>query len=310
MISTSGASRPTMPEDARMKNEPRGRARSATWFGCGLVRSRRAPPGSLAASPDRAASRCSSTVRSISRSFAAVMSAAGRLGRRMSRRATRRAERSRLRGRGRSDRPVDHARRRNARSTGRAGTGGVSCLFRLVRYLEARLRSGNWRRSAGRLGYRGRRRDGGRLRRTCLIRSRMVQSLLNMALRKAPTAKTQIAQVTPAAAIAGGEFQIRGKGFARGGPAPRHHRRCGGADRHRLGFLRDRARAGRRLRRRTGRRERRAGEPGLDLRHRDPIADSLHPVANPGGRFASATSTPPSADRAARKCRSRSTRSI
>jgi hypothetical protein len=43
----------------------------------------------------------------------------------------------------------------------------------------------------------------------------MVQSLLNMAIRKDAEGKPQISQVTPVAAIAGGEFQIRGKGFAR-----------------------------------------------------------------------------------------------
>src|ERR1041385_1535072 len=36
-----------------------------------------------------------------------------------------------------------------------------------------------------------------------------------MALRKSSDSKPQISQVTPPAAIAGGEFQIRGKGFAR-----------------------------------------------------------------------------------------------
>ena len=36
-----------------------------------------------------------------------------------------------------------------------------------------------------------------------------------MALRKTPDPKPHIAQVTPPAAIAGGEFQIKGKGFAR-----------------------------------------------------------------------------------------------
>jgi len=36
-----------------------------------------------------------------------------------------------------------------------------------------------------------------------------------MALRKSPDSKPQIAQVTPPAAIAGGELQIRGKGFAK-----------------------------------------------------------------------------------------------
>src|SRR5664279_2058679 len=36
-----------------------------------------------------------------------------------------------------------------------------------------------------------------------------------MPLRKSPDTKPHIAQVTPPAAIAGGELQIRGKGFAR-----------------------------------------------------------------------------------------------
>jgi sugar lactone lactonase YvrE len=45
----------------------------------------------------------------------------------------------------------------------------------------------------------------------------MVQSLLSitMPLRKSSDSKPQIEQVTPAAAIAGGELQIRGKGFAK-----------------------------------------------------------------------------------------------
>src|SRR3954465_4261205 len=43
----------------------------------------------------------------------------------------------------------------------------------------------------------------------------MFQSLLNMPLRKTPDPRPQIAQVTPPAAIAGGELQIRGKGFAK-----------------------------------------------------------------------------------------------
>jgi len=43
----------------------------------------------------------------------------------------------------------------------------------------------------------------------------MVQSRLHMALRKSADSKPQISQVAPPAAIAGGEVQIRGKGFAR-----------------------------------------------------------------------------------------------
>jgi hypothetical protein len=37
-----------------------------------------------------------------------------------------------------------------------------------------------------------------------------------MPLRKSPESRPQIAQVSPHAAIAGGELQIRGKGFAKG----------------------------------------------------------------------------------------------
>src|ERR1043165_3672697 len=43
----------------------------------------------------------------------------------------------------------------------------------------------------------------------------MVQSIVNMALRKSADSRPHIAQVTPPAAIAGGELQIRGKGFAK-----------------------------------------------------------------------------------------------
>ena len=43
----------------------------------------------------------------------------------------------------------------------------------------------------------------------------MLQSVLNMALRKSSDPKPQISQISPPAAIAGGEFQIRGKGFAK-----------------------------------------------------------------------------------------------
>jgi len=43
----------------------------------------------------------------------------------------------------------------------------------------------------------------------------MFQSLLNMPPRKAADHRPQISQITPPAAIAGGELQIRGKGFAK-----------------------------------------------------------------------------------------------
>src|SRR6266576_4515112 len=43
----------------------------------------------------------------------------------------------------------------------------------------------------------------------------MFQSLLSMGLRKDSNGRPEIAQVSPVAAIAGGEFQIRGKGFTK-----------------------------------------------------------------------------------------------
>jgi hypothetical protein len=43
----------------------------------------------------------------------------------------------------------------------------------------------------------------------------MLQSLLTMAIRKDTSARPEIQQVTPTAAIAGGEIQIRGRGLAR-----------------------------------------------------------------------------------------------
>src|SRR5438874_11154880 len=43
----------------------------------------------------------------------------------------------------------------------------------------------------------------------------MLQSLLNMGLRKDLNGRPEIVKVSPEAAIAGGEFQIRGKGFTK-----------------------------------------------------------------------------------------------
>ena len=92
-----------------------------------------------------------------------------------------------------------------------------------------------------------------------------------MAFRKSSDPRPQILEVSPAAAIPGGEFQIRGKGLRR--RRTRLTSRFGElrrADRDRLGFLRHRARARRRRRRRTGRRQRTATQRSLDLRHRHP----------------------------------------
>ena len=141
-----------------------------------------------------------------------------------------------IRGGGRSTRAVDHAGRRRYAQLEDA-TWLAFALFRLfdiwkpppVRQLEA---------LPGGLGYQPGRRDGRRLWRTCVISGAWmaVQSLLNMPLRKSSDARPQISQVTPPAAIAGGELQIRGKGFAPGGTAARDDRRSRRAGGHRLGF--------------------------------------------------------------------------
>src|SRR5260370_19322146 len=82
-----------------------------------------------------------------------------------------------------------------------------------LRYLEAAARAPTGS-SSRRARHQPGRRHGGRVRRTCVIRSRVVQSLLNMPLRKPADPRPLISQVPPPAAIGGGELQIRGKGFA------------------------------------------------------------------------------------------------
>src|SRR6516165_7369322 len=69
--------------------------------------------------------------------------------------------------------------------------------------------------SAGRARNQRRRLCRGPLCRTCVMAGGMVQSLLNMPLRKSSDSRPQISQVTPPAAIAGGELQIHGKGFVK-----------------------------------------------------------------------------------------------
>src|SRR6185503_12464390 len=52
---------------------------------------------------------------------------------------------------------------------------------------------------------------------TCVVRRRMVQSVLGlMAFRKTTDSRPQIQDVTPVAAIPGGEFRVRGKGLTGG----------------------------------------------------------------------------------------------
>src|SRR5690349_22519293 len=83
-----------------------------------------------------------------------------------------------------------------------------------VRHLETSARAATGS-PAGRRRNCGGRCDGRRVCGTCLIHSGMVQSLLTMAIRKTSNGRPQIIQVTPPAAIAGGELQIKGKGFAK-----------------------------------------------------------------------------------------------
>ena len=84
-----------------------------------------------------------------------------------------------------------------------------------LRYLEARARAPVGK-PARRPRNRRRRCNGRHIRGSCLVSRGMVQAILkNMALRKSPDSRPQISQVTPPAAIAGGELQIRGKGLPR-----------------------------------------------------------------------------------------------
>src|SRR5260370_28019849 len=126
-------------------------------------------------------------------------------------RGIQKAQRPTDRRRGRSPWPVDLSRR-GTHSKLEELPGRVRPLPPL-RYLEAAARAATGSPSR-RARHQPRRRHGGRIRRTCVIRSRVVQSLLNMPLRKPADSKPLISQVTPPAAIAGGELQIRGKGFA------------------------------------------------------------------------------------------------
>jgi hypothetical protein len=80
-----------------------------------------------------------------------------------------------------------------------------------LRYLEAPARAPVGI-AARRTRHQRGRRDGGRVCGACVIPGRMFQSVLN-APSETPDPKPQISRVTPPAAIAGGELQIRGKGL-------------------------------------------------------------------------------------------------
>src|SRR5438094_620055 len=109
----------------------------------------------------------------------------------------------------------------------------------------------------------------------------MFQSLLNMGLRKDSNGRPDIIQVSPVAAIAGGEFQIRGKGFTRPGwprvtigdvAAPL----TVGSDSFVIAKVPEGASSGE-LVITSGDRSSQTWACDIGI----PIADSLHPVANP-----------------------------
>ena len=102
-----------------------------------------------------------------------------------------------------------------------------------------------------------------------------------MSLRKPPASRPQIAQVSPHAAIAGGEFQIRGKGFAK---ADRPRVMIGdvgapliiGSDSFVIARVPEGATAGE-LVIESGKQASEAWACDIGV----PIADNLHPVGNP-----------------------------
>ncbi len=117
------------------------------------------------------------------RSLAAADSDPSRAGDLVGQRGGKRNEhdRSAHRGGGRSDRPMDHARRRSHVQLEDV-PGGVRAVPP-ARHLEARAGAPT-RKFAGRLGHRRRRRDGGALRRACYIRIRSFASLYLWHLRR------------------------------------------------------------------------------------------------------------------------------
>jgi sugar lactone lactonase YvrE len=109
----------------------------------------------------------------------------------------------------------------------------------------------------------------------------MFQSLLSMGIRKDTNGRPQIARVSPVAAIAGGEFQIQGKGFAR---ADRPRVTIGevaapviiGSDSFLIVRVPEGASEGE-LVIQTGDQASQAWTCDIGI----PVADSLHPVTNP-----------------------------
>jgi sugar lactone lactonase YvrE len=109
----------------------------------------------------------------------------------------------------------------------------------------------------------------------------MLQSLLNMAIRKPSNGRPQITEVSPSAAIAGGELQIRGRGF---GKSERPRVMIGevvapvviGSDSFVIARVPEGASAGE-LVIENGEQTSDAFTCEIGI----PIADSLHPVANP-----------------------------
>src|SRR5208283_5612381 len=102
-----------------------------------------------------------------------------------------------------------------------------------------------------------------------------------MALRKPSDARPQIAAVTPPAAIAGGELQIRGKGFAKAEPPRVTIGEVGariviGSDSFLIARVPQGALAGE-LVVESGKQASESWSCDIGVQ----IADSLHPVANP-----------------------------
>jgi hypothetical protein len=102
-----------------------------------------------------------------------------------------------------------------------------------------------------------------------------------MSLRKSPAARPQISQVSPHAAIAGGELQIRGKGFAKPDPPRVMIGDVGapiviGSDSFVIARVPDGATAGE-LIVESGKQSSEAWACDIGV----PIADNLHPVGNP-----------------------------
>ena len=209
-----------------------------TWFGRG-IRAEGAGNGRIAGRAGSSPGGCIRTYGVPGAGFAVygvAVACAGDLGGGACGRRQRQERSADRRGR-RSGRPVDHARRRDhaqleelagrVSAVPRCSTSGSRRRCgRLERFRAARAlcSTTSWRESTARL--------------CCSpLDGSIFISGSHMALRKNSESRPQISEVSPAAAIPGGEFQIRGKGLAGAGAAHGALRRGRRARRHRLGFL-------------------------------------------------------------------------